>query len=433
MSFVKIYNLEDMSKEEYERIMNRASTDLSSFMDKLKPVVEDVKNRGDSAVIEYSEKFDKVKLSELEVSRETIKEAYDKCSADLIEGIKQLAGNVRRFHEAQLPKEIWEMELSPGLRAGQVSRPIEKVGCYAPGGRGWFPSTVLMTVIPAKVAGCKEVILCSPPDPETGEINPGVLVAADIAGADRVFRIGGAQSIAAMAYGTESVPKVYKIVGPGGSWIVAAKMLVFGTVDIDMPAGPGEGMVLADEGANPAYIASGMLVQAEHGFDSAAVGVVLSTEMAEKVKKELESQVEALSEYRQEFAKSAIEKYGGIVVAKDMDAAIKFVDDYAAEHLELQTKDPMETMSRINNAGAFYLGNYSPISAGCFCSGPNHTLPTGQGAKMWGGLNTEDFIKKHTFEFPSKEGLRHLSKAMTDLADYEGFPAHRNAIKKRLE
>jgi len=433
MSLIEIYNLADMPKDVKERIMKRAEGEIEEILPNVEEVVKNVRENGDKALFDYMKRFDKVKLTpkNILVTKDEIKEAYEKADPKLVDSLKQLVSNVKKFHDLQKPSD-WMTELSPGLVAGQVVIPIKSVGCYTPGGRGWFPSTVLMTVLPAKAAGVEKVIVCSPPK-EDGTINEGVLVAADLCGADAIFKLSGAQAIAAMAYGTESVPKMDKIVGPGGQWVVAAKRVVRDDVGIDMPAGPGEGLILADERADYKFAAADVLIQAEHGNDSTGVIVTPSRKLAEKAQKEAERLFEKLPEYRQEFVRNSLAKYGAIIVTKDMDEAIDFVNEYVVEHLEVMTENPMQVMKRIRNAGAFYLGDYSPLSAGCFCSGPNHTLPTSKYGKVYGGLKTEDFLKKVSFEFPTKEGLGNLKEAMLTLADYEGFPAHGNAIRVRFD
>lgn len=429
---VEIFELNSMRNEDKERILKRGEKELDEIMPKVKEIILGVKERGDSALTDYMEKFNNVRIdkSDFKVTDKEMEEAYSKADPKLVDALKKLKKNVQKFHELQKPKS-WMEEISPGLLAGQEVIPLEIVGCYSPGGRGWFPSTMFMNVIPAKVAGVGRIVVCTPPN-EDGEINEGALVAADLAGADEIYKLGGAQAIAAMTYGTEIIPKVDKITGPGSKWVVTAKKLVKDSVGIDVEAGPGEGMVLADETAKPEFVASDLIIQAEHGDDSAGVLVTDSGELAEKVQLLVNEYTEELPELRKNFVKTSMSKYGAIILADSMQDGIDFVNEYGVEHLELVTSNPLQTMKRIKNAGGLYLGDYAPLSAGCFCSGPNHVLPTGFAARIRGGLTTEDFLKKVSFEFPSKEGLDYLKNAMVELANYEGFPAHRNAIQRRF-
>ncbi|NOX71679.1 MAG: histidinol dehydrogenase [Candidatus Micrarchaeota archaeon] len=433
MEIVRIYELEKMSSEDRERIMKRAESESASIENDVRMILENVKKNGDNALFDYMNRFNKVNINSenVRVTKEEIKEAYERAGKELIDTMRLLAKNVRKFHELQKPKD-WMSEISPGLIAGQVMIPIDTVGCYSPGGRGWFPTTMLMNIIPAKVAGVRRVIVCTPPM-EDGSINPGSIVAADIAGADEIYKLSGAQSIAAMAYGTESIPRVNKITGPGGIWVVTAKKLVKNVVGIDVEAGPGECGILADETANPDFVAADIITQAEHGNDSSGLLVTPSMELAKKVQKKAGILASRLPKWRKEFVENSLAKYGAIVVTKTLDEAIDFINDYSAEHLEIMTENPLQIMKRIKNAGAIYLGPYAPTSAGCYCSGPNHVLPTGPMGKLRGGLNTEDFIKKVTFEYPTKEGLGALKDAMLVLSDYEQFYAHGNAIRIRFE
>ena len=352
-------------------------------------------------------------------------------SKETIAAIRTLAGNVKRFHAAQMPNKMWSMEVSPGLVAGQINIPLAKVGCYVPGGRGWFPSAVMMSVLPAKVAGVPEVIVCTPAAPD-GAVPPGTLIACDVCGADAVFCVGGSQAVAAMAYGTQTVPKVDKIVGPGSKWVLAAFKLLYGQVEIGTHAGPGEGLIIADESADPEFAAADICIQAEHGLDSAGVLVTHVKELAYAVQAKIGRHIERLNDYRKEFVVESLKKYGAIIITESLEESISFANAYAVEHLEIMTREPLQDMQKIENAGGIYLGHYTPLSTGCFGSGPNHVLPTGRRAMVSGGLKTADFYKAVTFEYFSKEGLSNLRDAMVKLADYEGFPAHGNAILERF-
>jgi histidinol dehydrogenase len=430
---IQLFYLKKMSPEDRERILKRSFVETESVLSDVQTIIENVRTRGDRALVEYARKLENadIPLDGIMVSNKEIKEAYDRVEPKVVDAIRVLEGNVRRFHDAQAPRQMWSMEISKGLIGGQVFIPIEKVGSYVPGGRGWFPSSVLMSVCPAKAAKVGEIVVCTPASPD-GKINPGVLIACDIAGADKVFKVGGAQAIAAMAYGTETVPRVYKVTGPGSKWVLAAFRLLEGKVAVGTQAGPGEGLILADESANPSYIAADLIIQAEHGTDSAGVLVTSSEKLAKEVQRRIGEHIQKLDEQHRNFVKESLRKYGALIVTGTHQEAIDFANEYAVEHLEVQTRDPMHDMLRIRNAGGIYLGGYTPLSTGCFCSGPNHVLPTAQKAVVEGGLSTMHFMKAVSFEYFSQEGLANLREVMRVLADYEGFPAHRNAILERF-
>ncbi len=431
--YIQVFRLKEMPAEDYNRIMKRSEVETSSILDDVAKVITGIKERGDEALVEYTKAFDEVVISKdkIKVTPEEIKEAYRKVDRETVDAIKTLAGNVKRFHAAQMPNKMWSTEVSPGLVAGQLIIPLEKVGCYVPGGRGWFPSAVMMSVLPAKVAGVPEVIVCTPSAPD-GSVPPGTLIACDICEADAVFRVGGSQAVAAMAYGTETVPKVDKIVGPGSKWVLAAYKLLYGQVEIGTHAGPGEGLIIADETADPEFVAADICIQAEHGLDSAGVLVTHVKELAYAVQNKIGRHIERLNDYRKNFVVESLRKYGAIIITESLEESIDFANDYAVEHLEIMTGEPMQDMLKIKNAGGIYLGHYTPLSTGCFGSGPNHVLPTGRRATVSGGLKTADFYKAVTFEYFSKEGLAGLKDAMVKLAEYEGFPAHGNAILERF-
>ncbi len=432
--YVRIFPLKELSAEDRRRILQRGSVETEPAAETVREIIDNVRRRGDEALVEYARRLDKVELGRdrIQVPAAEIKDACNRLDRKVVAAIEVLAGNIRRFHAAQLPQRMWSMEISPGLIGGQVFIPIEKVGSYVPGGRGWFPSAVMMSVIPAKVAGVPEVVVCTPPMPD-GKVNPGVLAACDICGADRVFRISGAQAIAAMALGTQTVPKVYKVTGPGSKWVLAAFRLLQGEVAVGTQAGPGEGMILADDSANPDFVAADMIIQAEHGTDSTGVLVTPSRRLAEEVHRRIGAHIEALDEQHRGFVVESLRKYGAIIVTDTHQQAIDFANEYAVEHLQIQTRDVMHDLMKIRNAGGIYLGDYTPLSCGCFGSGPNHVLPTARQALVEGGLSTMHFLKAVSFECFSKEGLARLRQAMTDLADYEGFPAHRDAILERFK
>ncbi|MEW5815950.1 MAG: histidinol dehydrogenase [Spirochaetota bacterium] len=432
--YIKLYRLKELSKQEKSRIIARSFVETESVIDIVKGIIENVRQRGDDALLEYTKEFEKVHLTQeqIEVTPKEIQEAYDLVDQKIIDSLNTLTANIRRFHEAQMPRKKWAMEISPGLIGGQVFIPIEKVGSYVPGGRGWFPSAVMMSVIPAKVAGVPEVVVCTPSAPN-GKINPAVLVACDITHADRIFKIGGAQAIAAMALGTQTIPRVYKVTGPGSKWVLAAFRLLQSEVAVGTQAGPGEGLIIADDSANPSYVAADLIIQAEHGTDSTGVLVTASNTLAKEVQKRIGLHIEKLDDQHKYFVTESLRKYGAIIVTDTHEEAIEFANEYAVEHLEIQTKDVMHDMLKIKNAGGIYLGDYTPLSCGCFGSGPNHVLPTAGKAYVEGGLSTQHFLKAVSFEYFSKEGLSYLRNVMVDLANYEGFPAHRDAILVRFQ
>jgi histidinol dehydrogenase len=392
-------------------------------------VLDDIRQRGDAAVKEYELKFDKVNLSTLQVTDEEIREAETLVSAELKAALQMAHQNIKTFHEAQrfVGKKV---VTQPGVTCWQKAVAIERVGLYIPGGTAPLFSTVLMLATPAKIAGCKEIVLCSPPNRE-GKLHPAILVAAKIAGVDTIYKIGGVQAIGAMAYGTESVPKVYKIFGPGNQYVMAAKQMVsLHDVAIDMPAGPSEVAIIADETANPAFVAADFLSQAEHGLDSQAVLVTTSQSMLEAVDKEVKRQLDLLP--RKEIAAVSL-TYSKMIHVDTMDEAIGLINDYAPEHLIIATKDYMEVAEKVVNAGSVFLGNYSCESAGDYASGTNHTLPTSGYAKAYSGVSLDSFIRKITFQELTAEGIRNIGPTVELMAANEQLDAHKNAMTLRLQ
>ncbi len=392
-------------------------------------VLADIKKRGDDAVREYELKFDKVELQSLKVSDEEMAEAEALVSDELKSALHLAHKNISTFHEAQkfVGKKV---ETMPGVCCWQKAVAIEKVGLYIPGGTAPLFSTVLMLATPAKIAGCKEIVLCSPPNRE-GKLNPAILYAAKIAGVNNIYKIGGVQAIGAMAYGTESVPKVYKIFGPGNQYVMAAKQLVsLHDVAIDMPAGPSEVAIIADETANPVFVAADFLSQDEHGLDSQAVLVSTSESMLKRVEAEVERQLELLP--RKDIASASV-KNSKFILVGSMDEAVKLINDYAPEHLIIATANYMDVASRITNAGSVFLGNYSCESAGDYASGTNHTLPTSGYAKAYSGVSLDSFIRKLTFQEITAEGIRNIGKAVAVMAQSEQLDAHRQAMICRME
>ncbi len=419
----------DYNKETVEELIKRSQADINSVLTTVSDILNDVRENKDNAVKAYTAKFDKAELDDLKVSEEEIKKAYDELDGELIKALESASANIEKFHKAQIPEE-WEMEVIPGITAGQIIRPINSVGCYIPGGRAVYPSTILMTVIPAKIAGVDRIIACSPPGPD-GKIQAAILVAADLAGVDEIYKCGGAQAIAAMAYGTESIAKVEKIVGPGNIFVTAAKKLVYGDVDIEFPAGPSEVLILADESAIPEYIAYDFLSQSEHDPNASCFLVTDSERIANESNELIEKFAKEAK--RSEIIAESLEQHGHVILCNTMDEAIDFTNEYAPEHLIISTKDDKAVLDKIKNAGSIFLGKYSPVAAGDYGSGTNHVLPTGGGAKMYSGLSTETFIKKPTVQTLTKEGIKELSKTVLPIAEYEGFYAHADSIKVRLD
>ncbi len=423
--------IDNLRPDRYRDILTRSRTDITSILDDVREIVRDVRENGEQVFLDYYRKEYNSDLTpkDLEVSKEEVAEAYRHVDSKVIDALNLAAQNITKFHQAQMEREMWSVDIANGILAGRMTTPLEKVGAYIPGGRASYPSTVLMTLLPGKVAGVKEIIACSPPGKGMA-IAPATLVAADIAGPVRIFKVGGPWAIASMAYGTKTIPRVDKIVGPGNKYVTAAKTIVFGEVDIDSPAGPSEGMVLADKTGNADLIAIDLLSQAEHDPDSAAILVTPSDDLAAGVAESINKRLPGLP--RKEILDSSLARYSCILIARDMDQAIDFVNEYAPEHLEIMTEDPYATLKMIRNAGSIFLGQFSPISAGDYASGTNHVLPTGQSARMFSGLSIDDFIKKPTFQYLSKEGLSLLRDAVVTLAEAEGLPLHAQAILERF-
>ena len=428
---MKIMSSTEFKEIELESLLNRGKADLSSIVSTVRNIIADVKEEGDKALLKYTEKFDKVRLdlTKLKVTDKEIKEAYNKLEKNQITALKKAADNIACFHRKQL-RDKWTLQIEKGVTLGQVIRPLGSVGVYAPGGKASYPSSVLMSAIPAKVAGVDSVVVCSPPGKD-GDVNPALLVAADIAGVNEFYRIGGAQAIAAMAYGTSTVQSVDKIVGPGNVYVTTAKLEVNRDVAIDVPAGPSEVLVIADETANASYIAADLLAQAEHDPQAWAILLTTSKILADEVNKEVANQMKDRS--RKDIIKSSLDKGGLIVTVKDIEEAIELSNMIAPEHLQIQTKAPNEVFSKIRNAGAVFLGSYSPVSFGDYSSGLNHVLPTAGYAKIYSGLSSLDFVKTMNFLECSKEGYMNLKETAITIAEMEGFDAHAKAISIREE
>lgn len=416
-------------RSQWREILARPAFDTSSLNKIVGDVLSDIKERGDKAILEYEEKFDKVKLASLQVSGEEIHESENLVSGELKDAIRIAKRNIEIFHGSQV-FETKKIETTPGVTCWQKAVAIEKVGLYIPGGTAPLFSTVLMLAIPANIAGCKEIVLCSPPNKE-GKIHPAILFAAKEAGVSKIFKIGGIQAIGAMAYGTESVPKVYKIFGPGNQYVMTAKQLVsLRDVAIDMPAGPSEVQVIADDTANPAFVAADLLSQAEHGADSQVILTTTSEVLINKVLQEIECQVAELP--RCEIAEKALQN-SKLILLKDEQEIIDMTNQYAPEHLIIETSNYIDIAEKVINAGSVFLGHYTPESAGDYASGTNHTLPTNGYATAYSGVNLDSFIKKITFQEITKQGIRNLGSAIEIMAENEELFAHKNAVTLRLE
>ena len=417
------------ARSEWKSLLSRPTLNTVTLRDTVLKVLGDIREKGDKAVIEYEEKFDKVKLSSLEVTEEEFAEAEKATDNTLKEAICKALENIRKFHASQ-KFEGQKVTTSTGVTCWQKAVAIEKVGLYIPGGTAPLFSTVLMLAAPAKIAGCKEIVLCSPPNRE-GKINPAILYAAKAAGVSRIFKAGGVQAIGAMAYGTESIPKVYKIFGPGNQYVMAAKQEVsLHDVAIDMPAGPSEVAVMADETANPAYVASDLLSQAEHGVDSQSILITTSEQLINAVLEEVEKQLAVLP--RKEITEKSL-SHSKLILVNTIDEAIEMSNEYAPEHLIIETKDYMQVAERIVNAGSVFLGPYTPESAGDYASGTNHTLPTNGYAKAYSGVNLDSFMRKITFQEITREGIMNIGPTIETMAANEYLDAHKNAVTIRLK
>ena len=422
---------EETKKDILSNLLKRSPDNYGSYEQTVKEIVEDVHVNKDEALFRYTEKFDKAKLdaNSVKVTKEEIELAYKEVDEALLEIIRKAIVNIRTYHEKQKQYSWFDTE-NDGKLLGQKVTPIGRVGVYVPGGKAVYPSSVLMNVIPAKVAGVEEIIMTTPCD-ATGKVYSMTLVAANEAGVDTIFKAGGAQAIAAMAYGTESIPKVDKIVGPGNIFVALAKRCVFGHVSIDSVAGPSEIMVLADETANPRFVAADLLSQAEHDELASAILVTTSRELAKEVSKQVEIFIEELS--RTEIMRKSIDTFGYILIAQNMDEAIETVNEIASEHLEIVTANPFDVMTKIKNAGAIFLGEYSSEPLGDYFAGPNHVLPTNGTAKFFSPLSVDDFIKKSSVIYYSKEALQPVYKDIVAFAESEKLTAHANSIRVRFE
>ncbi|MDO5539104.1 MAG: histidinol dehydrogenase [Eubacteriales bacterium] len=429
---MRIVSLTEESKQNLlENLLKRSPHNYGEFEERVAAIVEDVRNRRDEAVFEYTRKFDKAEITadNIKVTQDEVEAAYKEVDPSLIEVIRKALVNIRSYHEKQR-KYSWFDSKPDGTMLGQKVTPLATVGVYVPGGKAVYPSSVLMNIVPAKVAGVDKIIMSTPCDAQ-GKVNPSTLVAAKEAGADEIYKAGGAQAIAAMAFGTQSIPRVDKIVGPGNIYVALAKKAVYGFVNIDSIAGPSEILVLADGTANPGFVAADLLSQAEHDEMASAILITTSEDLAKKVSEEVDKFTQQLS--RKEIIRKSLENFGYILVAENMDTAIEAANDIASEHLEIMTSNPFEVMTKIRNAGAIFIGEYSSEPLGDYFAGPNHVLPTNGTARFFSPLSVDDFIKKSSIVYYSKQALETIHEDIEQFAKAEQLTAHANSIHVRFE
>ena len=427
---LKEYDIDKMGWDALLKdIMNREDETGTDIMEKVSAILKDVKKNKDAALFDYTEKFDKVNLEKLEVTKEELDKCFEVCEDEFIKNMEEAKANIEFYHNAQKSRGFI-LNKEKGVFLGQRVLPLEKVGVYVPGGTAAYPSSVLMNVIPAKVAGVSEIVMVTPPSKDGG-INPYIGVAAKIAGVDKIYKVGGAQAIAALAFGTETIPKVDKIVGPGNRFVATAKKLVFGTVDIDMIAGPSEILIIAQDNANPAYVAADLMSQAEHDKLASSILVTTSKDLHEKVEKELALQVETLE--RKDIIKESLNNYGKVIICKDLDECIEVSNKIAPEHLELMVDNAMELLGKVRNAGSVFLGHNTAEPIGDYFGGTNHVLPTSGTARFFSALSVDSFIKKSSFLYYSEEAVKEDGEKIINIANKEGLTAHANSIKVRLK
>ncbi len=427
----KIYSLKEAYSYLKDKLGNRGRIRSIEVMDKITKIISDVRKYGDAAVISFTKEFDRVELTPqtMKVSVREIENAYSQVSKEFVNAIKTAKNNIEKFHSLQL-KSLWFTETSKGVFVGQKYSPISSVGIYVPGGRASYPSTVLMAAVPAKVAGVSEIVLCSPPA-LNGEIPPSVLVAANEVGITKIFKIGGAQAIAAMAYGTETIPSVEKIVGPGNIYVTTAKLIVSGDVRIDLPAGPSEILIFADSSANPSFIACDLIAQAEHDPNAYCILLSDSRSLINNVIEILKSRIPASD--RREIIERALGSNGLFIHVENLDEALNFINEFAPEHLELMVNDPFKLLSNIRNSGAIFLGEMTPVALGDLIAGSNHILPTGGYAKTYSGLSVNDFVKSIDLVYATKEGLKEISNHLSEIAESEKLLEHKKSVDVRLK
>ena len=436
MAILQVEYLENLAQARLDHLLNRAQETVNQVLDDVRLILAALRGdkEAESKLSGESKRFHlqyqaDLASGKLEVSPDEIEVAYRTIDPRVLEALKTAAANIEAFHRAQREREMWAVEIRPGILAGRLARPITRVGCYIPGGLASYPSSALMNILPAKVAGVKEIIACTPPGKDMA-LNPATVVAAHLAGAHRLFKLGGPWAIGSLAFGTELVPKVDKITGPGNKYVTAAKLLVFGEVDIDSPAGPSEALIVADEAAEARFVAADFLSQVEHDQDAAAVLVTPDATLAQKVVDLITAELPNLP--RRDILEVAIQKNSAVLVTRDLDEALDFANRYASEHLQIMTKDPFAVLPKIKHAGSIFLGSFAPVPVGDYASGTNHVLPTGGCARMFSGLSVDDFIKKPTFQHLSREGLASLKDSVVLLAETEGLPLHARAVAERF-
>lgn len=429
---MNIYKLSQMTNEEKTRIMKRAETDITEQMKIAKEISDEVRDFGDAAVLKYTEKFDRVTLTQdkIKVTEEEIETAYNRLDEKTREAIEYAYKNIYDFHEKQLPEEMWFTNVDKGLMVGEKTTPIVDVCLYVPGGKGSFPSVLLMLGVPAKVAGVEKIVVVTPPN-QKGEVDDAILTAAKIIGITEIYKMGGIQAVAAVAYGTETVPKCHKIIGPGNSYATAAKRVLAQQIDAGLPAGPSEVIILADEKADPEKVALDWMIEAEHGPDSSALLVTHSEELVEKVLPIIERQKEKISERRRSFIETVENNYGGVILTSSLKESVQFVNDYAPEHMEVMCEKPFDVLPDIKNAGEILLGDYTPVTLCNFLLGPNAILPTGGFAKTYSSVSVFDFLKRSSIGYASKEGFERVRDFAYRMATVEGFDTHGLAVKER--
>ncbi|MEP7286530.1 MAG: histidinol dehydrogenase [Chloroflexota bacterium] len=431
---IQVRTLANLSAQDKATLLRRAEQDIASLFSLAQSVIEQVRQHGDSALVEYTRQFDAPNYSvdQLKATPDDFARARDEVGAEVVAAIEAAHDNIRRFHEEQMPEPMWFMEVKPGIMAGEKITPVVSAGLYVPRGKGSFPSVMLMLATPARVAGVERIVVVTPPN-EHGKADAASLVAASVVGIDEVYAVGGMQAVAGLAYGTQTLPRVSKIVGPGSSYVSAAKRLLYGVVDVGLPAGPSESIILCDEHADPRLAALDLLVEAEHGPESAALLVTHSREVAAEAEKMLGEYIPELPDWRRKFVENVFSTYGGILLTESLADSIAFVNEYAPEHLEILTDDPFSTLNRIRNAGEILLGPYTPIPTSNYCLGLNAILPTGGFARSFSSVSVWDFLKRSGIGYLNREGYAALRGITTTLADYEGFPAHAMSIRKRDE
>ena len=429
---MNIYKYNELSAEKKEFILKRAEIDITSYMEIATEVSNDVRKNGDKSVLSYTEKFDKIKLTQenMKVRPEEIESAYNSIEPEVRDAILYAYKNIKKFHEEQKPEEMWMTEVDKGILAGEKTTPIESVCLYVPGGKGSFPSVLLMLGVPATVAGVKKIVVVTPPNKE-GNVDEAILTAARIIGITEIYKVGGIQAIAAVAFGTETIPKTRKVIGPGNAYATAAKRVLANYIDTGLPAGPSESIILCDENADPQKAALDWLIEAEHGPDSAALLVSHSEKLVKETTKLAKEYIKKLPELRQNFINTNFSTYGGAVITESLEQSIVFVNEYAPEHMEVLCDNPFDLLPKIKNAGEILLGEWTPITLCNFLMGPNAILPTGGFAKTYSSVGVLDFVKRSSFGYVTKDGFENVREKAYLFATKEGFPAHAMAVKER--